>query len=397
MAPIHKEKFAKFFAAVAANFTNNNNSLLNTDSNYMNDTNIDFNVNITTIFCIKEYNLNTPIYLQNLGGGYLAYNSIKNTVFFSKNEPDQMWIIEFEDNAFFIRLSNETQYKTCYLGSPNQDGSVYLYTSKNRFTKWNIEPTEPFTYGIRYIGEKFDSSDVKLVIARYSENVNWVLPYNDIAIIYNKGKLNIDGFKTVVNVENIGREGHTYLYHIIKNYDNLSSRVIFSQGDPFLHNETLLFGIDNYERSSDVQPLGIRWLRQHNIPPIDVEDKHKIITDYGLNYMTILLDTNLISSEFYDWGMEELNKNYRRDYKEDPNDPIISITNNFLTRSKFNIKNNLDTINFTYSALFSVVRSKILANTIENYKNLLSELLVISSSGGANGYVLEKLWLYIFE
>ena len=35
-------------------------------------------------------------------------------------------------------------------------------------------------------------------------------------------------------------------------------------------------------------------------------------------------------------------------------------------------------------------------NDIDSYKRLLNELIIVEPSGGANGYVLEKLWLVIF-
>lgn len=321
------------------------------------------------------------------------------------NSDKQLWIIEKDSEylgVFFIRTMFERDNNIRYLGSPNKDGIVHLYTSRNRFTMWKIKPKagsqyDNCRYTINYAGEKFNKSDIALVIARYNEDIDWVSAYNDIAIVYNKGHDNIQNIINIENIENVGREGHTYLYHIIKNYENLTDRIIFSQGDPFLHNETILYGIDNYEKGMGTQPLGIRWLRSRNIPPIEIEDKYKIITDYGLNYMTINLDSNLISSEFYDKGMLELNENYRNDYKEDDSNLIKSIVNDFLTRAKFPISNELESISFTYSALFSVIRSKIIMNDIDCYQNLLNELISIEPSGGANGYVLEKLWLIIFR
>lgn len=66
----------------------------------------------------------------------------------------------------------------------------------------------------------------RLVIARYNEDVDWAKDYNNI--IYNKQS----GDNLLPNV---GREAHTYLYHIINNYDNLDDITIFLQGDPFFH------------------------------------------------------------------------------------------------------------------------------------------------------------------
>jgi len=81
--------------------------------------------------------------------------------------------------------------------------------------------------------------DVEIVVANYEENIDWVtkIPrniYNKLTI-YNKGRAK--NYNSVINLgavinalPNIGREGHTYLYHIIKNYDNLSNVTVFLPG-----------------------------------------------------------------------------------------------------------------------------------------------------------------------
>jgi len=367
-----------------------------------------FNSDIHNTFVIQNLLLNEPIEIK-YGDRFLSCHWAKNIVdfFIDGNSDKQRWIIEKDPKLggiFYIRTQFERQNNIRYLGSPNKDGIVKLYTSRSSFTMWKITPKSGLQfnnsiYTITYAGTKFNTSEISLIIARYTEDIDWVTAYNDIAIVYNKGHYDLVGIKNVIHIENIGREGHTYLYHIIHNYENLTDRVIFSQGNPFDHNETILYGIDNHEKGLDVQPLGVRWLRMHNIPPIEIENKYKIITEYGLNYMTIKLDKNLISSEFYDKGMLELNENYRNDYKKfDNNHELVidSITNDFLSRANFNYPNHIDTLQFTYSALFSVLKSKIYLHRANDYENLLKQLILIDNTGGANGYVLEKLWLLIF-
>jgi len=71
----------------------------------------------------------------------------------------------------------------------------------------------------------------QIVVARYNENLEWLSPFKDIVIVYNKGKYcsSLNKFN-VLSLPNIGRESHTYLYHIINNYHNLPDRIIFFQG-----------------------------------------------------------------------------------------------------------------------------------------------------------------------
>lgn len=85
--------------------------------------------------------------------------------------------------------------------------------------------------------KKIMSSKYQLIVARYNEKLDWALPYNFLTKIYNKGDVETIPkiFLDVENLPNVGRESHTYLYHIIKNYDNLSEYTIFSQGNPLDH------------------------------------------------------------------------------------------------------------------------------------------------------------------
>jgi hypothetical protein len=76
----------------------------------------------------------------------------------------------------------------------------------------------------------------KLIVARYNENLDWVNHFESYQI-YNKGVKDLAPHHqaNAVQLPNVGREAHTYLYHIINNYDNLEDVLIFSQGTVFHH------------------------------------------------------------------------------------------------------------------------------------------------------------------
>lgn len=84
-----------------------------------------------------------------------------------------------------------------------------------------------------------------LVIAYYNEKeyINTFLDYADkynySIKLYNKGSDldNFDEKHKIIKLENIGQHTHTYLYHIIKNYDNLSNVTIFMLGSAFRDNK----------------------------------------------------------------------------------------------------------------------------------------------------------------
>jgi hypothetical protein len=75
---------------------------------------------------------------------------------------------------------------------------------------------------------------MKVLVARYQESVDWTNGLENV-IIYNKGPGVPNSKHPSITLPNIGREGHTYLYHIIENYDNLDDYTCFLQGFPFDH------------------------------------------------------------------------------------------------------------------------------------------------------------------
>jgi hypothetical protein len=79
-------------------------------------------------------------------------------------------------------------------------------------------------------------SSIKIIVARYNEKLEWMKesPFNLFRyIVYNKGvnddfeKCNVD---TIIKLPNVGRCDHTYLYHIVNNYNNLNDINVFLPG-----------------------------------------------------------------------------------------------------------------------------------------------------------------------
>lgn len=81
-----------------------------------------------------------------------------------------------------------------------------------------------------------------LVCCIYNENIEWILDCVDdykYIYIYIKNRNRVDYIRNmfvnmynviVIEIENIGSCDHVYLYHIIKNYDNLDNITYFSKG-----------------------------------------------------------------------------------------------------------------------------------------------------------------------
>lgn len=76
----------------------------------------------------------------------------------------------------------------------------------------------------------------EVVVAWFRENIGWIRSYElqNITTVYCKGGGTIHpdaGLRRCVELPNVGREGHTYLQHIVDNYDSLADVTFFLQGD----------------------------------------------------------------------------------------------------------------------------------------------------------------------
>lgn len=71
-----------------------------------------------------------------------------------------------------------------------------------------------------------------LVVAHFHEDLSWLPLKSDIMIINKSSEIHTPQALVTRHVQlpNIGREGHSYLWFIINYYDRLPCRVVFTQG-----------------------------------------------------------------------------------------------------------------------------------------------------------------------
>lgn len=243
----------------------------------------------------------------------------------------------------------------------------------------------------------------RFVFARYNESVKWILYSSDIAnnaIIYNKGGDNIDIDEKDIKEHNIqiiprpnkpifGREGETYLSHIIDNYEHLDEYTVFSQADPFTHNIHFIETIECLKsRFKNFQPLTSSWKIEEDVPPIThiLYDTTNNCENYSIFMQT--LDSNLRPIGFTDRGIEIMLTSFTRKY---------GIENNQLLKylySRLNIKKPYcGHILFNYGAIFGVSKEKILSNPKIFYKNLRNFV----NEDKIHGFIVERLWYTIFS
>jgi hypothetical protein len=95
-------------------------------------------------------------------------------------------------------------------------------------------------------GEQRCTQSMELVVSRWMEDLRWLrrVPLSVHVTVYNKGEdlepeltaLLSEQRKTSFQcLENIGREAHTYLTHLITRYEELPALTVFCQGHPFDH------------------------------------------------------------------------------------------------------------------------------------------------------------------
>jgi heme/copper-type cytochrome/quinol oxidase subunit 2 len=196
------------------------------------------------------------------------------------------------------------------------------------------------------------SDDIILIIARYNEDLEWLKeePFNKYdAIVYNKG--DNDNFykspkiKKIINLKNVGREPHTYLYHIITNYNNLNNINVFLPGS-----------IDHSQKK--VYTMGTMN---------EIEKQKKAI------FLTTKSDIDL----------KVVYNNWQIDYWESSNinNKKINLGNELKLAEyrPFNIwfeKNFGDLLTYETSnwGIFSMSRDNIIKNDIEHYNKFLIQL-----------------------
>jgi hypothetical protein len=207
---------------------------------------------------------------------------------------------------------------------------------------------------------KSSVKEKEIVIARYQEDISWSNVYQDICFIYNKGakELEYQG-ENVVRLDNVGREAHTYLYHIISRWDYLADKTVFTQGNILDHiapnTDLHIF----FDKEFDFIVKNGRYIRDYD--PITGKLAHngKWLIDLETGKM------QKAKQSFTEWCINLL----KLDFKGDP-------------------------IFYGPGAIFSVSKELIYKKPIAFYKHLLSFLE--DHSNPEEGHYFERTWVYIF-
>ena len=232
-------------------------------------------------------------------------------------------------------------------------------------------------------------NDNIIIIARYVENVSWVLKllqntWINKVLIVNKGPpLDLKHDKIqIVNAHNVGREGETYLSYIINNYNNLPKHIFFCQGKPFVHSVSFLnyFTKNNFDTYKNKNYNGMTESFKPNIP-INY-NINNTFHENDMKKVEYLIDVQSLQvvghNMFKDIGVNFFNSDYH----------------NKLWK-KIDIKSKY--IRFYYSACFYTIADAIKNRDLQFYIDLRNFLFTEDVDGGLHGYVLERYWCYILD
>ncbi|MEC8064083.1 MAG: DUF3431 domain-containing protein [Pseudomonadota bacterium] len=149
----------------------------------------------------------------------------------------------------YAGISEQGYYVARWL-NVNTDWKAYL--QKNSVWAKELSYLKPSEWVVLQLEWYFFQSDYPdLVVAHYHEDLSWLESYYPLLghiYLYCKDKDACthglseripDEQITIRYLPNVGREGHTYLYHMIHNYGNFSRRTIFTMAS--LHGNFLRY------------------------------------------------------------------------------------------------------------------------------------------------------------
>jgi Protein of unknown function (DUF3431) len=114
---------------------------------------------------------------------------------------------------------------------------------------------------------------IDLVISRYDEVTTWtnLVKLGPRRVVYNKGSGELRP------LPNVGREAHTYLYHILDTYGSFPDWTFFTQGNPLAHSPNYVHIVNNwplsYTKSAFFPREGLYFLGNHPVQFLETNPK----------------------------------------------------------------------------------------------------------------------------
>jgi len=196
---------------------------------------------------------------------------------------------------------------------------------------------------------------VNIVVAKYKEDVEWTKGVNHKITIYDKSDNPVEGS---IKLKNVGREGETFLYHIVNNYHNLDDVTVFLQGNPFEHLQIL-----------------VGWRAQ--LTPEEIKTViHKMNTE---------INDKCAFTTFYQVLYNDPNN---------PNNPYDTVQKLTCDACLKYYGENFSKFTVSPGAQYIVPKEKILSRPLEFWKKLHTAMF---NNEELNGYAQEQLWYFAYN
>ncbi len=225
--------------------------------------------------------------------------------------------------------------------------------------------------------ENQNQNNITLVISRYKEDISYLLNdtfknYN--IIIYNKGdEINnqeiINKFK-IIQLPNVGKCDHTYLHHIIKNYDNLSNVTIYLPAS---------FYFMDYKKNRGLNVIKKATETNNTVFPVTNVGASVLETDYLNNFQ-----------------LDEWKTSFKHNQEEDKNQSYKTKLSPIRPYGKWFEKHfpNNKCPYVCYMGMFAISKNDIHKNPLEKYKTLISYM--DDDVNPEAGHFMERAWVPLF-
>ncbi|KAJ9609735.1 hypothetical protein H2200_006063 [Cladophialophora chaetospira] len=240
-----------------------------------------------------------------------------------------------------------------------------------------------------------DARPLDVVIAHFNESLDWLSSYSDLASVYSKGQPphNPSLFREATSLPNWGRESHTYLHHIVHNYDTLADVTLFLQGN--IHDIN-----DGTPAHTDLTLDEIVGMAKRLTDLPDLVSSQNVHSHNQLQGG--IIPFGQINS-FSDWDgvkykpswVERRGKSLKKS-KYTPGQFYNYLINGTTSANDRRWKSPPAEIRWTQGALFAVTRQTIQRRPREVYERAYEYFHGLQEVNPEEGHYMERLWLAIF-
>jgi hypothetical protein len=241
-----------------------------------------------------------------------------------------------------------------------------------------------------------DTRPLDIVVAHYNEPLDWLLSHADLASVYSKGQSPVKPahYREAKPLPNWGRESHTYLHHIVHNYDTLADVTLFLQGNihdvndgtPAHTDLTLDELVSMAKQLTDLPSV----LTREDPPQTADQPQCGILSIGKINSFSDWEGVQYLPS----W-VERRGKGLHRS-RYTPEQFYNYLINDTTEKSDPRWRNPPAEIRWTQGALFAVTRQTIQYRPREVYERAYMYFHGLQDVNPEEGHYMERFWLSLF-